>query len=160
MKIIGPSFPSELAAAGLWGLPIAWTPDGVNFGDIVNLDGSVTLNPALPAEDRAAVEAVVAAHDPTAPTPAPTPAPVSRYQGREAMRLTPFPKEGRPAWTLFDAFEELLNEPATPAYYRRAWGELQAFEWGSAMLHAAADVLGLTLAQRLDLFGLAATLKA
>ncbi|CKH74817.1 Uncharacterised protein [Achromobacter xylosoxidans] len=88
------------------------------------------------------------------------PPPVSRYQGREAMRLTPYPKEGRPDWTLFDAFEELLNDPATPAYYRRAWDELQAFEWGSAMLHAAADVLGLTLAQRLDLFGLAATLKA
>ncbi|WP_373744494.1 hypothetical protein [Achromobacter insuavis] len=76
------------------------------------------------------------------------------------MRLTPYPKEGRPDWTLFDAFEELLNDPATPAYYRRAWDELQAFEWGSAMLHAAADVLGLTLTQRLDLFGLAATLKA
>lgn len=90
----------------------------------------------------------------------PDPAPVSRYQGREAMRLTPYPKEGRPGWTLFDAFEELLNDPATPAYYRRAWDELQAFEWGSAMLHAAADVLGLTLAQRLDLFRLAATLKA
>ncbi|WP_202730559.1 hypothetical protein [Achromobacter xylosoxidans] len=88
------------------------------------------------------------------------PASVSRYQGREAMRLTPYPKEGRPEWTLFDAFEELLNDPTTPAYYRRAWDELQAFEWGSAMLHAAADVLGLTLAQRLDLFGLAATLKA
>jgi len=92
--------------------------------------------------------------------PLPDPAPVSRYQGREAMRLTPYPKEGRPDWTLFDAFEELLNDPATPAYYRRAWDELQAFEWGSAMLHAAADVLGLTLAQRLGLFHLAATLKA
>ncbi|MFY2611057.1 hypothetical protein [Achromobacter ruhlandii] len=88
------------------------------------------------------------------------PAPVSRYQGREAMRLTPYPKEGQPDWTLFDAFEELLNDPTTPTYYRRAWDELQAFEWGSAMLHAAADVLGLTLAQRLDLFVLAATLKA
>ncbi len=88
------------------------------------------------------------------------PASVSRYQGREAMRITPYPKEGQPDWTLFDAFEELLNDPATPAYYRRAWDELQAFEWGSAMLHAAADVLGLTLAQRLDLFALAGTLKA
>ncbi|MFA1682476.1 hypothetical protein [Achromobacter dolens] len=95
------------------------------------------------------------------PAPRPVdPGPVSRYQGREAMRLTPYPKEGRPNWTLFDAFEELLTDPATPAYYRRAWDELQAFEWGSAMLHAAADVLGLTLAQRLDLFALAATLKA
>lgn len=76
------------------------------------------------------------------------------------MRLTPFPKEGQPDWTLFDAFEELLNDAAAPAYYRRAWDELQAFEWDSAMLHAAADVLGLTQSQRLDLFHLAATLKA
>ncbi len=76
------------------------------------------------------------------------------------MRLTPYPKEGRLDWTLFDAFEELLNDPATPAYYRRAWDELQAFEWDSAMLHAAADVLGLTRDQRLDLFSLASTLKA
>lgn len=90
----------------------------------------------------------------------PAPLSVSRYQGREAMRLTPFHKEGQPDWTLFDAFEELLTDPTTPAYYRRAWDELQAFEWGSAMLHAAADVLGLTLVQRLDLFALAATLKA
>lgn len=102
----------------------------------------------------------IAAEDGTWVEPPAFPAPVSRYQGREAMRLTPYPKEGQPDRTLFDAFEELLNDPATPAYYRRAWDELQAFEWGSAMLHAAADVLGLALAQRLDLFGLAATLKA
>lgn len=102
----------------------------------------------------------IAAEDGTWREPPVVPAPVSRYQGREAMRLTPYPKEGRPDWTLFDAFEELLNDPATPAYYRRAWSELQAFEWDSAMLHAAADVLGLTRDQRLDLFSLAATLKA
>lgn len=88
------------------------------------------------------------------------PAPVSRYQGREAMRLTRFPAEGRPDRTLFEAFEELLNEPTTPAYYRRAWDELQIFERGSAMLNAAADVLGLTQAKRDDLFRLAAAIKA
>lgn len=80
MKNIGPSFPSELAAAGLWGLPIAWTPDGVNFGDVVNLDGTVTLNPALSSESRAAVEAVVAAHVPTAPAPVAVPESVTKYQ--------------------------------------------------------------------------------
>lgn len=95
------------------------------------------------------------------PAPPPVdPAAVSRYQVREAMRLTLFPKEGQPDWTLFDAFEELLSDPTTPAYYRRAWDELQAFEWDSAMFHAAADVLGLTKFQRVDLFRLAASLKA
>lgn len=88
------------------------------------------------------------------------PASVSRYQGREAMRLTRFPAEGRPDRTLFEAFEELLNAPTTPAYYRRAWDELQVFEHGSAMLNAAADVLGLTQAKRDDLFRLAAVIKA
>ncbi|WP_238874238.1 hypothetical protein [Achromobacter xylosoxidans] len=92
--------------------------------------------------------------------PKPDPAPVSRYQGREAMRLTRFPAEGRPDRTLFEAFEELLNDPTTPAYYRRAWDELQVFEYGSAMLNAAADVLGLTQAKRDDLFRLAAAIKA
>ncbi|WP_238880420.1 hypothetical protein [Achromobacter xylosoxidans] len=80
MNIIGPSFSSELAAAGLLGLPISWNPDGVNFGDVVNLDGTVTLNPALSAENRAAVEAVVAAHDPTAPAPVAVPESVTKYQ--------------------------------------------------------------------------------
>ncbi|CAB3647766.1 hypothetical protein LMG26696_02633 [Achromobacter pulmonis] len=88
------------------------------------------------------------------------PASVSRYQGREAMRLTPFTKQGEADWTLFDAFEELLNDPSTPAYYRRAWDELQAFERESAMLNAAAEVLGLTQAKLDDLFRLAAALKA
>lgn len=92
--------------------------------------------------------------------PALVPVSVSRYQGREAMRLTRYQKEGSPGWTLFDAFEELLNDPATPAYYRRAWDELQVFERSSAMLNAAADVLGLTQGRRDDLFRLAATLKA
>ena len=77
---LGPSFPFELAAAGLLSLPIAWTSNGVNFGDVVNLDGSVTLNNALSSENRSAVEAVVAAHDPTAPAPTVVPASVTKYQ--------------------------------------------------------------------------------
>lgn len=76
------------------------------------------------------------------------------------MRLTRFPTADQPSRTLFDAFEELLNDPTTPAYYRRAWDELQVFEHGSAMLNAAADVLGLSQLRRDDLFRLAATLKA
>lgn len=80
MKNIGPSFPSELAAAGLRGLPISWNPDGVNFGDVVGLDGSVTVNPALSPEERAAVEAVISAHDPDLPAPAAVPETVTKYQ--------------------------------------------------------------------------------
>ncbi|MEN4918271.1 hypothetical protein ABE485_06330 [Achromobacter spanius] len=78
--IIGPSFPSELAAAGLFGLPFSWSENGINFGDITNLDGSVTINTALSPEDRIAIEAVLAAHDPTAPAPVPVPEAVTKYQ--------------------------------------------------------------------------------
>lgn len=92
--------------------------------------------------------------------PEPVPSSVSRYQGREAMILTRHPKEGFPRWSLFDAFEELLNDPATPAYYRRAWDELQQFERDSAMLNDAADELGLTQVQRDNVFRLAAMLRA
>lgn len=148
-KTFGPSFESELVAAGLLGLPFIWYDDG-----------TIGYGPDIRDEDRTAVEAVAAAHDPTVPAPAATPETVSRYQGREAMRLTRFPAEGRPDRTLFEAFEELLNDPTTPAYYRRAWDELQIFERGSAMLNAAADVLGLTQAKRDDLFRLAAAIKA
>lgn len=56
---IGPSFASELEAAGLLGLPFAWSPEGVTYDD------------RLSAEQRAAIEAVVAAHNPSA-APEPT----------------------------------------------------------------------------------------
>lgn len=88
------------------------------------------------------------------------PPPVTRYQLREAMRLTPWARDGAPAWTLFDAFDELLKRPTTPEYYRRAWDELLEFEVESATIRAAADALGMTQDQRLDLFELAAVLRA
>ncbi|KPH79308.1 hypothetical protein [Bosea vaviloviae] len=59
--IIGPTFGAEIEAAGLLGQPFAWSADGVTYDD------------RLTADQRAAIEAVVAAHDPSA-TPA-TPAP-------------------------------------------------------------------------------------
>lgn len=99
--------------------------------------------------------------DMPAPDPAANPPQaVTRYQLREAMRLTPWPRDDRPDWTLFDAFEAMMNDPATPAYYRRAWDELQTVEHGSAMFNAAADVLGIDQGKRDDLFRFAATLKA
>lgn len=65
----GPSFESELAAAGLLGLPFVWYADGtVSYGD------------DLTAEQRAALDTVVAAHDPTAPAPVVVPEIVTKYQ--------------------------------------------------------------------------------
>jgi len=84
---------------------------------------------------------------------------VSRWQGREAMLLTPY---GNPAnvVSLFDAAEALLHRPETPAYYLRAWDELQAFEFDSPMLVAVADELGLTYEDRVSLFLFADSLRA
>lgn len=95
---------------------------------------------------------------------------VSRYQGRQAMRLSTI-EDGRivindtsgpnPAKRdLLAAVEELLAAPTTPAYYREAWNDIQQFERDSPMLLAIADELGLTAANLDDLFILAATLRA
>jgi hypothetical protein len=51
--VIGPSFTAEIEAAGLMGLPFAWSAEGVTYGA------------SLTTQQRAAIEAVVAAHNPT-----------------------------------------------------------------------------------------------
>lgn len=57
MKTIGKSFYSELVAAGLDGLPFSWGEDG-----------SFEFSDSMTDEQIAAVNAVYAAHDPTAHT--------------------------------------------------------------------------------------------
>jgi len=114
------------------------------------------------APDGAALDVpatLVPATLPPVEAPAPTPQAVSRWQGREAMRLTPYgnPEDGV---SLFDAVVALLAKPDTPPYYRTAWDELQVFEPDSPMLIAIADELGLTDDDRRNLFLFAATLKA
>ncbi|GEM_PF-1200470 len=152
---LGPSFPSELAAAGLVGLPFSWSENGVNFGDVINLDGSITVNEALTPEQRDAILAVVAAHDANAEAPPEVPTVVSRFQGREAMHQTPH-GDG----SLFDAVEDVLAHPDTPAMYRRAWDDLQEFHFDSEMLIALATALGLTEQDRKNLFIGAGNIKA
>lgn len=53
-KPIGPTFATELAAAGLSGLPFSWASDGV-----------LTFSAAMTGAQITAVEAVYSAHDPT-----------------------------------------------------------------------------------------------
>lgn len=53
--MIGPTFAAELAAAGLAGLPITWTAAGTIIG-----------RDALTGPQNAALDAVIAAHDPEA----------------------------------------------------------------------------------------------
>lgn len=140
----GPSFVSELTAAGLLGLPFVWYPDGtVSYGD------------DLTGEQKAALDAVVAAHDPETPAPSSVPLVVSRFQGREAMWQTPHGET-----TLFEAAEAIINHQDTPGMYKRAWADLQEFRRDSEMLQAIAAVLGLTAANLDSLFILAESIKA
>jgi len=153
--MFGPSFPSELSAAGLFGLPFSWSENGIDFGDVKNLDGTVTINADLSQEQRSAIEAVVAAHAPEAPAPAPVPAVVSRFQGREAMHQTPYGDT-----SLFEAAEAALINAGAPAMYRRAWDDLQEFHRDSEMLQAVAEALGLDSDDLDALFVLAGSIKA
>ncbi len=56
--MIGSNFANELAAAGLLGLPFCWSPSG-----------TITYGPGITSEQQTAIEAVLAAHDPTKPDP-------------------------------------------------------------------------------------------
>ena len=55
MKQIGPTFSAEIKAASLVGLPFAW-----------GADGKLEFDPSMTSQQRAAVLAVVAVHDPQA----------------------------------------------------------------------------------------------
>ena len=67
--MLGPTFEKELSAAGLHGLPFSWGADGV----IVGRDD-------LTEEQNAALDAVIAAHDPEASPTAPVPDIISDRQ--------------------------------------------------------------------------------
>lgn len=143
-KAIGPSFPKELLDAGLTGKPFSWSDAG-----------EFIFNESMTREEKDAVLAVYAAHNPMVEAPPVVPEVVSRFQGREAMWQTTHGDT-----TLFEAAEVVLADPATPPMYRRAWEDLQEFRRDSEMLAAVAGVLGLTAAQIDALFVLAASIQA
>lgn len=70
VKRIGPSFASEIAAAGLNGQPFSW-----------GADGNIQYAERMTQADRARVESVYAAHDPN------TPAPLSKYEQEMAALM-------------------------------------------------------------------------
>jgi hypothetical protein len=73
-KTIGPTFPSELEAAGLLGLPFSWGADGtLNWGD------------AMTTQHKNAVLAVYAAHDPTKTSPPSTNTSITMAQLQAAL---------------------------------------------------------------------------
>jgi hypothetical protein len=68
MGQIGPNFGNEFIAAGLGGTPVAWTSEGEFFN-----------REQLTEEQNATLDGVIAAHDPTTPTP---PGPVTDHEAR------------------------------------------------------------------------------
>lgn len=75
MTTIGKSFASEIEAAGLLGLPFAWSEDGITYGE------------DIAAADRKRIEAVLARHDPSRPPPEAVPDIISDRQFAQALAL-------------------------------------------------------------------------
>lgn len=143
MKKIGPSFASELLSLGLTE-EVSW-----------NEEGGLVFNEDISQEDKDLIIAALEAHDPSLPAPLSVPRQVSRFQGREAMHQT-----AHGDGSLFEAAEDLLAQPSTPAHYKRAWGDMQVFSRDSEMLEAIATSLGLDSKQIDELFVLAAGIVA
>lgn len=127
----GPSFVSELTVAGLLGLPFVWYPDGtVSYGD------------DLTAEQRATLDAVVAAHDPTAPAPVVVPEAVTKYQACVVLARHALLSQVN---TFFDA---LAMDDAR----RLAWEMAATVQRRSASTLDAIEHLGLSEAQADGMF--------
>lgn len=94
-KAIGPTFPAELAAAGVLTLPFSWSADG-----------DISFSPSMTSDQIAAVQAVYAAHDPTKPS-------WSAYQQSAMAALTESDK------TVIRCYENGIALPPAWAEYRK-----------------------------------------
>lgn len=124
----GPSFERELEAAGLLGLPFVWYEDG-----------TVTYGDGLSDEQKAALDAVVAAHDPSAPI---VPSQVMASQGGIALIH----------FGLMDAVQAVVDAPDTPATHKWAWARATTWERNSPSFNYFADRAGITEQQKDELF--------
>lgn len=107
MKQIGPTFPAELAEAGLVGLPFSWGNDGVLSLDV------------LTEAQRDAVLAVYAAHDPDAgPTLS-----EAKEAGIEEVRLA----SERVRFRYCPAGKEIDIRRLAPGYTQEHLDDLNAF---------------------------------
>lgn len=130
-KSIGLSFPSELQAAGLLGLPFSW-----------NENGEVLFADSMTEEQRAAVMAVVLAHDPTAPAPAAVPEAVTKYQACVVLA-----RHG-----LLDQVDAFFAAMAASDQRRLAWEMAAAVHRDSESTLSAIAHLGLSEAQADSMF--------
>lgn len=151
---IGPTFAAEIIAAGLMGLPFAWGPDGV------------TYDASLSNENRARVEAVLAAHDPDAAAPEPVPDEISDRQFAQALadlgvisraEALAFVKRGEVPAALQAAIDAIPGEEERFAADMQVSGAT-TFERQHPSTLALAQALGWSDAQMDDLWRRAADL--
>ncbi len=133
MKKIGPSFAYEMTQAGLNGLPVAW-----NEGD----EGALFFGDDITEQQRAAVLAVLDAHDPTKPAPQIVPSQVTASQGGIALIY----------FGLMDAVQAVVDAPDTPATHKWAWARATTWERDSPSFNYFADRAGITEQQKDELF--------
>jgi hypothetical protein len=138
MKPIGPTFPVELKAAGLLGLPFVW-----------GSDGGISFNAAMTPEQIAAVEAIYAAHDPELPL-IEVPNAVTMRQARLALL------QAGMLTAVNDAVAAMPGDAGAAA--RIEWEYSQEVQRDKALVLSLAPALGLTDAQLDALFITAAAL--
>lgn len=168
MKPLGPTFGDELIAAGLGGLPISWTAEGVvNRGtpDRHDDDGKLVEGLKLAAEQDAALDAVIAAHDPSAQAPTPVPTSISRRQlilalatmelisGEEALAAA---KTGDVPSAVQATFENL--PPSEKLAAEVTWATMSIAERGHPLVAMLAAANSLSESDIDDFFRLAGTL--
>ena len=121
MNRIGPTFGSELTAAGV--------ADGVAWSE----DGEVWFNDDVTQAQREAVQAVLAAHDPSKPF-IEVPQSVTRYQAEVYMRRI----------NLWDQADALFAAMDDADERKIAWLRAPTFNRESPALVYAAQQLGIT----------------
>lgn len=136
MSAFGPTFDNEIATAGLIGAPFAW-----------NSDGTVSGRENLTDAQNAALDAVIAAHDPKKQPPPQIPQSVSRMQAMVALSRAGHLDKVQSWVAGQDAETQLI------------WSSAQNFNRGSALLGTAAKALDLTSDQIDALFIQAAAIN-
>jgi hypothetical protein len=132
MKTFGPSFVEELVAAGIAGLPFSWGADGSLFG-----------TEALADDQRARLDAVIAAHDPT----------------KDAVPSSVTPRQARLALLQQGLLTQVEAAVASAGGATQiTWEYATAFERSDPMIAGIGQTLGLSSDQIDALFALAATL--
>lgn len=131
-KKLGPAFAAEVIAAGLGGLPFAWTDDGT----IIGLE-------SLTSPQKTLLQAVVAAHDPTTQ---PASREVTPRQGRLALLSA----------GLLDKATAAVNAAGGATLI--TWEYASAWDRNDPLILQLGAALGLNAAQIDQLFTTASTL--